>query len=137
MLDRFLEAQKPVYADALSELKSGEKRTHWIWFIFPQIAGLGHSSTAIFYALKDLEEASEYLSHPVLGSRLTECSEALLTIQGKTTTEILGSPDDMKLRSSMTLFASVVGSGSVFASVLEKYFQGELDEMTLDKISSK
>lgn len=134
-LDRFLEAQRPVYDNVLAELGDGCKQTHWMWFIFPQIAGLGRSSLAQYYAINDLDEAHAYLTHPVLGDRLRECSEALLGIQGKTANEIFGSPDDMKLRSSMTLFASVAGDESLFAMVLERYFHGELDKLTLDKIS--
>jgi uncharacterized protein (DUF1810 family) len=133
-LGRFLNAQKSVYADVLSELKRGKKRSHWMWFIFPQIAGLGRSPTAKFYAIENLDEASAYLNHPLLGARLIECAEALLSIKGKTASEIMGHPDDMKLRSSMTLFASIERSDSLFTAVLERYFQGEPDELTLNRI---
>ncbi|MDT8376412.1 MAG: DUF1810 domain-containing protein [Mariprofundaceae bacterium] len=133
-IDRFLKAQENCYADALSELRNGRKRSHWIWFIFPQIAGLGRSPTARFYAIRDLDEARAYLNHPLLGARLLECSQALLNIRGKTATEILDPPDDMKLRSSMTLFAFIAGSDSVFACVLERFFQGEPDRLTLEMI---
>lgn len=133
-LNRFIDAQAGIYQDVLSELKNGKKKTHWMWFIFPQIEGLGRSPTAIYYAIKDLSEASEYLSHPILGPRLMECTEALLSIHGKTANEIMGSPDDMKLKSSMTIFASVAEMDSVFEKILVKFFQGEMDVMTLKKI---
>jgi uncharacterized protein (DUF1810 family) len=136
-LDRFLEAQCHAYDDALAELRGGRKQSHWMWFVFPQISGLGHSPTARFYAIKDLSEAHAYLNHPILGARLRACSEALLGIQGRSANEIFGSPDDMKLKSSMTLFASVAGSESLFTAVLEKYFHGEMDRLTLDKVSSE
>src|SRR5690348_3268527 len=106
-LDRFVRAQEEVYCRALSEITLGRKRSHWMWFIFPQIDGLGCSSTAKFYAIKSKDEAKAYLNHPRLGKRLNECAEALLKIKGKSATEIFGYPDDLKLRSSMTLFASV------------------------------
>ncbi len=124
-LNRFLTAQESVYDRALAELKSGRKRTHWMWFIFPQIDGLGHSETARFYAIKNLEEARAYLRHPILGARLAECAEAVLAVEGRTAAEIFGYPDDLKLRSSMTLFASVSEPGSVFERVLAKYYHGE------------
>ncbi|MCF7821851.1 MAG: DUF1810 domain-containing protein [Mariprofundaceae bacterium] len=136
-LDRFLEAHNHVYDDVLSELCSGRKRTHWMWFIFPQIAGLGRSSTAKFYAIKNLHEAHAYLNHPVLGSRLVECAETLLRIQGKSANDIFGHPDDMKLKSSMTLFASIAGDDSPFSAVLKRYFHGELDKLTLDELLPK
>src|SRR5438045_4596801 len=103
-LNRFLSAQQPIYAQVLQELRNGKKTTHWMWCILPQIEGLGSSSTAKFYSIKSIEEAKEYLAHPVLGKRLLECSETILQIEGKTADEIFGYPDDMKLRSSMTLF---------------------------------
>jgi uncharacterized protein (DUF1810 family) len=124
-LERFTDAQAGVYEHALAELGSGRKRTHWMWFIFPQIAGLGHSGMSKHYAVKSIEEAREYLAHPVLGPRLAECAEAVLAVEGRTVSEIFGYPDDLKLRSSMTLFARAAERGSVFARVLEKYFQGE------------
>ncbi len=131
-LNRFIVAQESIYGTVLSELKSGSKRTHWMWFIFPQIDGLGHSSTAKHYAIKSIEEAGAYLNHPVLGPRLTECSEALLAVEGKSVSQIFGYPDDMKLKSSMTLFASVAKvHDSVFVRVLDKYFHGQQDDRTL------
>lgn len=131
-LERFVEAQKDIYASALAEMKAGRKRTHWIWFIFPQVAGLGRSEYSLYYSIKSAPEARAYLEHPVLGPRLQECAQALLALEGKTALEILGSPDDLKLRSSMTLFAGVSGPGSVFSGVLEKYFDGKPDQKTLD-----
>jgi len=131
-LDRFTGAQQRIYGAVLAELKSGQKRTHWMWFIFPQIDGLGHSSTAIHYAIKSVEEARAYLDHPVLGPRLVECAEAVLAVEGRPVSAIFGYPDDMKLKSSMTLFASIAkDSRSVFVRVLEKYFQEERDGATL------
>jgi uncharacterized protein (DUF1810 family) len=135
-LQRFLDAQDGVYEQALAELRAGRKRTHWMWFVFPQIAGLGHSSTAAYYAIADLAEARAYLAHPLLGARLAECAEALLGVTGRTAHEILGSPDDLKLRSSMTLFAQVAGPDSVFRRVLERYYGGEADARTLDLLAS-
>jgi len=135
-LQRFLDAQDGVYEQALAELRAGRKRSHWMWFVFPQIAGLGHSSTAVYYAIADLAEARAYLAHPLLGARLAECAGALLGVTGRTAHEILGSPDDLKLRSSMTLFAQVAGPDSVFQRVLERYYGGEADARTLDLLAS-
>lgn len=130
-LSRFVSAQEGIYASVLSELRNGRKRTHWMWFIFPQVVGLGFSSTTQFYAIKSIEEARQYLNHPVLGPRLLECSEAVLAVEGRSVAEIFGHPDDMKLKSSMTLFAYVAGPDSTFVRVLEKYFNGEQDTRTL------
>ena len=130
-LKRFLDAQEEDFAMALAEIKSGRKRSHWMWYIFPQIAGLGFSSTSKFYAIKDIAEAEEYLQHPVLGKRLVEISETLLEIERKTAYEIFSSPDDMKLKSSMTLFAALDETDPVFQKVLDKYFDGEKDGRTL------
>ena len=129
-LARFTAAQEGVYASALAELRGGQKRSHWMWFIFPQVAGLGYSPMAQRYAIHDLEEARAYLSQPVLGARLRECAEAVLAAEGRSAREIMGTPDDMKLRSSMTLFAQVDGPDSVFARVLAKYFGGNQDAET-------
>jgi uncharacterized protein (DUF1810 family) len=134
-LRRFISAQEMIYTDVLAELQDGRKRTHWMWFIFPQFDGLGYSTTSKHYAIKSKEEARSYLSHPVLGKRLTECAETILSVQGRSAAEIFGSPDDMKLKSSMTLFAAVTASGSVFARVLEKYFRGQQDSRTLDLLA--
>jgi uncharacterized protein (DUF1810 family) len=136
-LSRFLLAQEGIYEQALAEVKGGKKRTHWMWYIFPQLAGLGHSSTAQFYAIQSLEEAKAYIAHPILGPRLTECFEAALGVEGRSAHEIFGSPDDMKLKSSATLFACVSPEGSVFERLLEKYFEGERDSKTLSLLSLK
>ncbi len=128
---RFITAQEGVYERALAELRGGLKRSHWMWFIFPQIDGLGFSPTTRFYAIKSLKEARQYLAHPVLGARLMECAEAVLVLQGRTASDIFGYPDDMKLQSSMTLFALAAGPGSVFERVLEKYYQGKRDPRTI------
>jgi len=130
-LNRFLESQDGVYSTVLSELKSGNKQSHWMWFIFPQVAGLGRSPTSQYYTIKSKQEAEQYLEHPILGARLKECSEILLGIENKTAREVFGRPDDLKLRSAMTLFASLTEPGSVFDNVLGKYFQGSRCQRTL------
>ena len=130
-LRRFTEAQQGLYASVLAELKGGRKRTHWMWFIFPQFDGLGQSPTSRFYAIKSLDEARHYLHHPVLGARLLECAEAVLAVVNRSATEIFGHPDDLKLKSSMTLFAALQDVPVVFAQVLDRYFGGERDERTL------
>jgi uncharacterized protein (DUF1810 family) len=130
-LSRFVQAQEDDYGQALSEIRSGRKRSHWMWYIFPQFEGLGFSSTSRFYSIKSVAEAEAYLSHPVLGPRLRECAEAALGVQGRTALELFGSPDDMKLRSCATLFARVSPPGSVFDQLLDKYFQGGRDDRTL------
>ena len=130
-LRRFISAQDPVYSAVRDELRGGRKRTHWMWFIFPQIDGLGFSSTSRHYAIKTKAEAQQYLQHPTLGARLVECAELVLRVQGKSALTIFGSPDDLKLRSSMTLFAAVSEPGSVFERVLGQYFQGQRDAKTL------
>ncbi len=135
-LERFVRAQEGVYEAALAELRAGCKRTHWMWFVFPQVAGLGLSATAAHYAIADLAEARAYLEHPLLGPRLEECAEAVLGVSGRTAHQILGSPDDLKLRSSMTLFALVAPPGSVFRRVLEKYYGGKPDPRTLELLQS-
>jgi uncharacterized protein (DUF1810 family) len=129
-LSRFVAAQEDVYDTALAEIRGGRKRTHWMWFIFPQIAGLGFSATSARFAIKSAAEAKAYLAHPVLGPRLIECCEALLELHSRSAAEIFGSPDDMKLRSSATLFASASKPGSVFERVLARFFDGEPDERT-------
>jgi len=130
-LTKFLDAQNQIYLTALAEINRGKKETHWMWFIFPQIKGLGHSSTAKFYGIADLDEAENYLAHPVLGRHLIEISEELLKINGKSATEIFGSPDDLKLRSSMTLFSQTGNTYPIFQQVLDKFFSGQHDKMTL------
>jgi uncharacterized protein (DUF1810 family) len=130
-LKRFLNAQQRDYAIALTEIKTGCKRSHWMWYIFPQIAGLGYSEMARRYAIRDREEAIAYLDHPVLGKRLIEIAQALLTNPSSNATQVMGSPDDIKLRSSMTLFALLPDANPVFEAVLKKYFQGEKDKATI------
>ena len=132
-LDRFVSAQAGVYEEALAELKAGRKRTHWMWFVFPQIAGLGSSSMAQRYAIGSVDEARAYLAHPVLGPRLRECAQALLDVEGRSAADIFGYPDDLKLRSSMTLFARAADDPAVFQAVLERYYDGP-DPRTLDLI---
>ena len=129
-LNRFLTAQERSYDAALAEIKAGRKRTHWMWYIFPQIAGLGMSSTAQYYSIQDRLEAKEYMEHPVLGARLLEISRALLTLENSDATAVMGYPDDLKLRSCMTLFAQV-SDDPVFEAVLDKFFGGRPDSRTL------
>lgn len=131
-LDRFLDAQRDTYDQALAEIRGGLKRSHWMWFIFPQIAGLGSSQTSVYYAIRDRREADAYLAHPILGPRLVECAEALLALTGVSAAEVFGSPDDLKLRSSATLFAEVSERGVVFERLLEKYYEGRPDTRTLE-----
>jgi uncharacterized protein (DUF1810 family) len=130
-LSRFLQAQESDYELALSEIKGGRKRTHWMWYIFPQIDGLAFSSTAQHYSIKSIEEAKAYLQHPVLGPRLLDCAEAVVRIEGRSAAQIFGSPDDLKLRSCATLFACVSPAGSVFERLLGKYYGGSRDGKTL------
>jgi uncharacterized protein (DUF1810 family) len=130
-LNRFVRAQQGDYERALSEIRSGQKRTHWMWYIFPQLDGLALSPTSKRYAIKSIEEARAYLAHPVLGPRLLECAEAALRVEGRSAAEVFGSPDDLKLRSCATLFACVSPPGSVFDRLLGKYDGGERDRKTL------
>ncbi len=131
-LDRFLLAQERNYKDAFAEISNGKKTSHWMWYIFPQIQGLGVSSTAQFYAIKDIGEAEAYIKQPVLGARLIEISEVLLKIENKTALEIFSHPDDIKLKSCMTLFSLLDETNPVFENVLNKYFQGEKDSRTVE-----
>ena len=131
-LSRFLEAQKNSYDTALREIKTGRKRSHWMWYIFPQIQGLGFSPTAQYYAICDLQEAKDYLAHPVLGARLKEISSALLDLEGLSASEIFGYPDDLKLRSCMTLFRMADLNEPIFLEVLEKYYDGKPDSRTVE-----
>ncbi len=131
-LARFVHAQQRVYPNVLAELQGGAKRSHWMWFIFPQFEGLGESPTSVYYSIRSTEEARQYLAHPVLGPRLLECCRIILSLEGRSVHEIFGSPDDMKLKSSMTLFDRVGGSEKTFAAVLNKYFGGQRDELTLE-----
>jgi uncharacterized protein (DUF1810 family) len=131
-LQRFVDAQDEAgtYERALAELRAGQKTSHWMWFVFPQLAGLGQSAMSRAYAIASLAEATAYLDHPILGSRLRECAGALLGATGKTATEILGGVDALKLQSSMTLFARVAPGEPTFRQVLDRYYAGELDEAT-------
>jgi uncharacterized protein (DUF1810 family) len=133
-LDRFVAAQASVYARVCEELRAGRKASHWMWFIFPQIAGLGVSATACRFALASRAEAAAYLQHPVLGPRLIECTMLVNRIAGRSAFEIFGSPDDLKFRSSMTLFAEAAPDTIVFKEALQKYFVGEPDRQTLDRL---
>jgi len=131
-LDRFVRAQQDDYERALSEITSGQKRTHWMWYIFPQLDGLALSPTAKRYAIRSVEEARAYLEHPILGPRLLNCAEAVVGVEGRSATEIFGSPDDLKLKSCATLFSFVAPPGSVFDRLLEKYYRGARDGRTLE-----
>ncbi len=134
-LDRFVTAQDAVYHQAIAELRAGRKRSHWMWFIFPQIAGLGSSPMAQQYAIRDRSEARAYLEHAVLGPRLVECTETLLGLIGVTAADVFGHPDDLKLRSSATLFAEISHPGSVFDRLLAKYYDGVRDPLTLERLA--
>jgi uncharacterized protein (DUF1810 family) len=130
-LNRFVIAQEPVFLQVLAELRAGAKRSHWIWFVFPQMKGLGHSSKADHFGIGTLEEAEAYARHPLLGARLVECTQLVNLIQGRTINQILGSPDDLKFRSSMSLFARAAPDITVFHDALKKYFNGQPDPLTL------
>ncbi|MBC7388857.1 MAG: DUF1810 domain-containing protein [Opitutaceae bacterium] len=134
-LDRFISAQKRTYLIAKSEIKNGKKQSHWMWFVFPQIKGLGYSETSKFYGIENVHEAKDYLEHPILGSRLIDICNELLLLKNKTANQVFGSPDDLKLKSSMTLF-DFIQTEKVFKNVLEKYFNGERDQMTLNIIAA-
>jgi uncharacterized protein (DUF1810 family) len=136
-LQRFLTAQADDYDCALGELRRGRKESHWIWYIFPQVAGLGHSSMAQEYAIQSSDEAVAYLEHPILGARLQRCCEALLKHQGKKAQDIMGYPDDLKLCSSMTLFATISKPDSVFHKVLNAFYSGKMDERTMAFLDSR
>ena len=134
-LARFIDAQAPVYAKVVRELSAGQKQSHWMWFIFPQIAGLGHSAMAQRYAIASLDEARAYAAHPLLGTRLRECTRLVLAVQGKEIGNILGAPDDMKFRSCMTLFAQAAPSDPLFRAALAQYFAGREDDKTIVLLS--
>jgi uncharacterized protein (DUF1810 family) len=134
-LERFIEAQAPIYAQALGELIAGQKRSHWMWFIFPQIAGLGQSAMSRAYAIQSLDEARAYLAHPLLGARLRECCQAVMNLRNKSAEEIFGSIDTMKFRSCLTLFTEANHDDVLFFNLLEKYFDGDADEATLEILS--
>jgi uncharacterized protein (DUF1810 family) len=131
-LERFVHAQAPVYAEVTAELRAGRKRTHWMWFVFPQHRALGRSATAVRYGIASRAEAAAYERHPLLGARLRECCDLLLHLTGRTAHEIFGSPDDLKLCSSMTLFAQAAPHEARFGAVLQRYFDGRADARTLE-----
>jgi uncharacterized protein (DUF1810 family) len=133
-LTRFVVAQAPVYRTVVEELRSGRKRSHWMWFVFPQLRGLGNSPTAIRYGISSLDEASAYLAHEVLGPRLRECTALVNQVQGRSAGDIFGSPDDLKLRSSMTLFALATPDNADFTTLLDIYYQGQQDPATLARL---
>lgn len=133
-LQRFVDAQKPVIAGVKQELRSGRKRSHWMWFVFPQVAGLGRSAKSRRYAIDSREEAEVYLSHPVLGPRLQECTELVNAIEDRSATDVFGHPDDLKFRSSMTLFEAVADDSEAFETALERYYDGDRDPNTLDRL---
>ncbi len=133
-LERFADAQRDIYDDVVAELRQGQKQSHWMWFVFPQIKGLGNSPTAEQYAIKSRAEAVAYLEHPVLGPRLRECTQLVIDTEGRTIGQIFGYPDDLKFRSSMTLFANVTPENELFLNALQKYFRGEMDQATLIRL---
>jgi uncharacterized protein (DUF1810 family) len=133
-LQRFVDAQAGVYETALDEIRRGRKTTHWMWFIFPQLAGLGSSPTARLYSIASIEEARAYLAHPVLGARLRECANAVVRLAGRSATEVFGQPDDVKLKSSLTLFEAADPGATVFGDALDAVWLGERDEVTLRKL---
>ena len=130
-LARFLSAQEPVFAQVLAELRAGAKASHWMWFVFPQLKALGRSATARFYGIADAQEAAAYWQHAVLGPRLAQCTETMLGVSGKSALQILGSPDDLKFCSSMTLFARVAPDEPLFRRAIDRYCAGRMDERTL------
>ena len=133
-LERFVQAQTPVYSTVIKELKAGHKVSHWMWFIFPQLAGLGRSATAREFAIASADEAAGYLAHPLLGARLRECSALVLAIDDRQADKVFAPPDDLKFHSSMTLFAEIAPDEAVFQDCINKFFDGELDEATVDRL---
>jgi uncharacterized protein (DUF1810 family) len=133
-LERFADAQQGIYERALTELVTGRKRSHWMWFVFPQLVGLGLSQMSKNYAIRSRAEASAYLDDPVLGARLRRCTEAILSVRGRTAHDILGHPDDLKFHSSMTLFAAVSDEGSIFHRALDRFFEGMPDRKTVSRL---
>ena len=133
-LQRFVDAQNPVFEQVCKELQQGQKRSHWMWFIFPQLKGLGSSHTAAHFAISGREEAEMYLKHPALGPRLRECARLVNLVEGRSIQQIFGYPDDLKFRSSMTLFAAVTSENKVFKDALQKYFAGKGDPLTIARI---
>jgi uncharacterized protein (DUF1810 family) len=136
-LSRFIDAQNKDYSIAVEEIKRGRKRSHWIWYIFPQIQGLGFSETSKYYAIRNMQEANEYLKHPILGNRLINICQALLDQAGNDANKIFGTPDDLKVKSSMTLFASLKDTNPVFQMVLDKFFNGKRDDRSIEIIRGK
>jgi uncharacterized protein (DUF1810 family) len=134
MFEHFIRAQNPIYSNVLAELRAGEKRSHWMWFIFPQLTALGRSPTALRYGLDDVAMAQDYLRHEVLGRRLIECTRAVLGVSGRTAHQIFGSPDDLKFRSSMTLFGRADPEQAAFADALAQYYDGQEDFRTVELI---
>ncbi|OBG56382.1 MULTISPECIES: DUF1810 domain-containing protein [unclassified Mycobacterium] len=134
-LQRFIDAQAPVYRNVVEELRSGRKRSHWMWFVFPQLRGLGGSPTAVHYGISSLDEARAYLRHDLLGPRLRECARLVNEVQGRSVGDIFGSPDDLKLRSSMTLFAHATEENEDFVALLDKYYDGRQDRLTLERLA--
>ena len=135
-LQRFVDAQEHVYDTVLDELRNGRKRSHWIWFVFPQLQGLGHSPTAVRFGISSLEEARAYLAHPVLGPRLRECTRQVALIEGRSADDIFGWPDNLKVRSSMTLFTRATDDNAEFRAVLDKFYSGEVDPATVELLST-
>jgi uncharacterized protein (DUF1810 family) len=133
-LQRFVNAQNPVYEQVCAELHNGQKEGHWIWFIFPQLRGLGHSQMATVFGISSRHEAEAYLEHPVLGPRLRECTRLVNLVEGRSINQIFGNPDDLKFKSSMSLFASVTPDNQIFTDALQKYFGGEFDALTLGRL---
>jgi uncharacterized protein (DUF1810 family) len=133
-LERFVTAQAQIYPRVLAELQAGRKQSHWMWFIFPQVVGLSGSYRGQLYAIQSLQEAQEYLAHPVLGARLRECCETVMAIEGKSAHDIFDSPDDLKLRSCLTLFAEAAPDEALFRGLLGKYYDGETDPLTLQNL---
>lgn len=135
-LQRFVDAQDRVYDTVLDELRTGRKRSHWIWFVFPQLQGLGHSPTAVRFGISSLDEARAYLAHPVLGPRLRECTRLVALIEGRSVDDIFGWPDNLKVRSSMTLFTRATDDDAEFRTVLDKFYNGEDDPATVELLST-
>lgn len=135
-LNRFVDAQEPVYGDVIAELRAGRKRSHWMWFVFPQLRGLGGSAMAARFGIASLEEAGAYLRHELLGPRLHECARLVSAVQGRSIGQIFGSPDDLKLCSSMTLFARAAEDNADFVAVLDKYYDGRQDRLTLERLAT-
>ena len=134
-LKRFVDAQQPVYGDVVDELRGGRKRSHWMWFVFPQLRGLGGSAMAVRFGIGLLDEARAYLGHELLGPRLRECARLVTAVQGRSIGQIFGSPDDLKLCSSMTLFAHATEDNQDFVAVLDKYYDGREDRLTLERLA--